>query len=484
MTSNVRLEPTTVDYDAIFDALNEELSSKASWNSLRTAATGQALMRFMSAVGANAQLSVLRSTQERWFDTMRVPTSVVRGCRALGVHVQRRRPGSASCTVIRGGDTTVPLTIPAYTQWSVGGRLFFNRSDVVFPANVTTGQYTLYSGQVVSQSLTSDGSKFQRFVVGSQGFVVSDDDLWVITSNQRWSNTRRGLWRYGPTDYVFQDTTLPDGTVELWFGDGLFGALPPLGAVEARWVEVLDDSSVEVAAASVVTCPGYTGLQGYTNGASSANEDHRGADFYKIMGPKMRAGDESVVSRPDYRGHALKYPGVVDAKFRGEADVAPGDIRWMNILGATLVTTRAWTRVDWIKFVDYMTEAGISTTEIVEFAPKVVEIDVVLRVYVFRRVSDLRSFQDNLNDVVVPAVFAPKAGMLGAYYSPDDLSRACVRETLDEYGSTIDYIEVDSPEAGIRISPIGYVKARSISVSVSYTTRSDDVVSVGSIVGV
>lgn len=153
-----------VNFDDMLDDLNSRLESEATWTSLRTAATGQALMRFLSAVGANGRLATARALQERYFDTMRSPTSVYRATRTLGVHIQRRRPGSTPVQLTRT-DIVDSLTIPSYSQFSCDGQQFFNRNDIRFTIGQSVANVTLYSGQVNSTAFVSDGSADRKSVV-------------------------------------------------------------------------------------------------------------------------------------------------------------------------------------------------------------------------------------------------------------------------------------------------------------------------------
>ena len=478
------ISPMTVDVDGLFDALNAQLQAHASWNSLRVAATGQSLSRFMAIVGGYGQTGVARAQQEQWFDTMRIPTSVVRACRTLGVHVQRRRAGSVPVTLQRG-DLTQTVTIPAYTQLGVGGKQYFCRVALRLPAGTASVPATLYQGAVQSSPIAGDGGPFRRFVIGSPGYAVSDDDVWYVDpTGQPWASTRRGLWKYGPTDAVFQETTLPDGTVELWFGDGEYGKAAPAGAGVANWVEVAapDPTAPEIPVGSSVSVVGFSTVSGATTGPASLNEAERGSDFYKVMGPKMRAADESVVTRDDYRAYAIKYPGVIDAQFLGEADVAPGDVRWMNVLGATLLTTRPWSNSDWGSFELYLKAGGIATTASARFDPVATPLDVVLNVYAFNR-ANLADLQVTVTRVI-GYLFALQAGSLGALYHPSDLMLSVLQNSIDEAGSLVDYVDVLSPETGVNLRKTSYAQLRSLTVNCAYTTRGSDSSDIGRRLGV
>ena len=480
------ISPMNVSVDGLYDALNAQLVEHTSWNSLRVAATGQSLMRFMAIVGGYGQTGVARSQQEQWFDTMRIPTSVVRACRTLGVHVQRRRPGSVTVALTRN-NPEVSLTIPAYTPMSVGGAQYFSRVDLRFLQGVTDlpSAAILWQGTAASVDVVSNGSGFQRFVVGNRGFGASNDDVWFRDAlGQTWRSTRRGLWRFGSGDAIFQETTLPDGRVELWFGDGSYGKLLPPGTCTVGWIEVdpVDPTSPPTPVGTSVTCKGFPTVTGSTTTVPSANESEKGADFYKIMGPKMRAADESVVTRNDYRAYAMQYPGIVDAQFRGEADVAPGDVRWMNVLAATLLTTRPWTESDWTTFKAYMDDGGIATTEIVRFDPVEQPMDVSLNVFAFNR-ADLVTLRTSVEGVV-RYLFSQQAGSLGALYHPSDLVLAILQNSIDEAGPLVDYVDVLAPETGIDLPKTCYATVRSLTVNVAYTTRGPDSGDIGRRLGV
>ena len=149
----INLSAVQPDPRQITEQLQQQLSSRDSWKDTITAATGQMIIDFLANIGAFNQLGIERAVFETMLKTAVLDSSVIVGVRDLGVHVLRKIPAAVTVT-LNNVTPLVPISIPAYTQFSINGNNFFNRSAITFNSGVSqlTG-IILNEGTVITQQL-------------------------------------------------------------------------------------------------------------------------------------------------------------------------------------------------------------------------------------------------------------------------------------------------------------------------------------------
>jgi hypothetical protein len=483
------LSPIVTDYYSLLATLEQDLIARGTWNDLAKSGTGATIMRWIASVGNASLGSVARSLQENYLDTARSPSAVFRAVRLQGGQIIRARAGSINVNVTRTDALATTLTVPAYTPWLVGSQKFFNRVPVVISPTGATVSAVLYRGVINYETWTSDGSPFQRFVLGTRNtWDISNDDLWMTDSTGvLWSPVNTGLWREPGDSTTFFQSTLPDGRVECKFGDGNYAGLLGAGDITFGYVQL--DSAINTInpplKGSTISAFGYS-VSGIVDATASANIDAPSPEFYKMIGPGSSANNARAVTRDDYRAIAMQYDGVIDAKFQGQAEINPSDVRWMNVVAASLLTTTPWSALEWLQFKEYMeSERAIASTVIVRRDPDAVHINMPITVAAFPA-ADPTSLQTVVQNVVTD-FFAVKAGSLGASYAPSDLilkimESATYQQAPNETGLLIDTVTV--PMDIINLKPTSYFVLDSVTVNVAYTTRRTSMAVLDQIIGV
>jgi len=468
----VVLNPSTPDFDSILSQFETALSSQGAWNNLLTSATGQTLLRFMASATALEMGAVERAQQETILDTARLSSSILRIARMLGNHIQRRNPGQIDVTVTLT-DATLSASgysIPAYTPFALGGIPLFNRTALVFLPGQLSVTSTFYVGSVQSVSVVSDGTQFQNFQIGPADYSLSDQDIYATVDGEIWSKTTLGLWRYTALDKVFYENTLPNGQVAIMFGNGIYGSMPPAGAtISFNYVSVLPTSDQNVPTGTNITSS-ITGVTAVSTGGLSGYQDALPASFYKMMGPSIFSANERAVTRSDHKALTLQYPGVIDCVWLGQAEINPGDLRWMNVVQATLLTESPWSDFDWQTFVNwYQTQVGMSTVQVVRKDPESVNLTLDISIYCFNRAS-LSNVQLAAQQFITN-YFAKKVGSLGANYQLSDLINGIKDGITDNEGSLIDYITIQQPTNPIVLRPTQWLSVTNPTVNMYYSTR-------------
>lgn len=488
------LNPVKTDYYGIYDDLEVDLIATESWTDLAKAATGSSIMRWIASVGAFGQGGIARALQENFPDTARSPSGILRAVRLQGTHVIRSRPGSVAVTLLRTDALATTLTIPAFTQFMVAGVPFYNRTPVIITATGLPVNAVLYQATVILDSTqVSSGATNQRFLIGTPDlWNVGDLDIWMVDStNSLWSTVRTGLWRETGGKNTFFENTLPNGTVECLFGDGAYGTIPPKGELRFGYTAVMSAAAYKLVAPTVgstVSAAGFT-VSGTTTGAASINQDPPSPAFYKAMGTGGPAANQRAVTRDDHRAIALEYPGVVDALFQGQAETNPADLRWMNVVVVSLLTTMPWSDFQWRTFKMWLeSERGIATTTFIRRDPVGIPFITTINIGA-NQSADLTALTTIVQDSVANLITPNNSSLGRSLYASDVtgtiLENATYQQAPNETGSLVDWIQVPSLSTPILLTPTSYLtyNAANVTVNCSYTKRGISAASTGGIVG-
>lgn len=386
----VSLSTVRPDFESIIAQLMSVVEQEAPWTDTDILATGQMLLRMISAVGAMNQFAIARAAQEAFHFTAFSDTSIMVAARDLGNRLRRARSAFAYVTLSRGDDGTY-VVIPAFTEFQAtnGDNIFtlFNRDSAVFGDTDITTDVVLYEGSVHTSSVISTGLPFQTVEFGNENRRISDDDIQVSVGGVVWTKAEHPLWHYSSSDRVYLEATLPNGDVEIVFGDGKFGAAPPAGvSIAIRWVET-SGANGNVASMNVLisikeAASGLGTVKGTLKTALQNGSDALSASYYRMFASARAAARGRAVSRPDYPAMVIgEYPGVYDARFRGQAEVAPRRPSMMNVVHATLLTDPVFTSSQWEDFVEYMRGIDIYKTVIVRQDPTPIVWNIGATVY-------------------------------------------------------------------------------------------------------
>lgn len=469
--------PVNPDYDLIFNSLQTTVTNSGDtnkiWTDAITAATGSFIVRMVASFTSDLEFAVERVQHEVMLGTSRRPSSIYAITRMQGVHVQRKVPSNVAVRIARDtANTPAIFRIPAYSSWTIGNLAFFNRNDIVFFAGVELLTVTLNRGTITQSTAISNGQANQSFTVNIPQFRISDVDLFCVIAGQTWTRTIDGLWEQPSTAQVFQENTTNDGNVRLDFGDGVYGAIPPLGQFVVNYVIVQTsdyDASQDLNPPSVgskVTCAYSTGVAGLTLGEMSPVIPEQSPSFYKKQAPYIRSGHLRGNNRKNLTALALEYTGVIDAKLLGQAEINPRDLRWMNSVTCTLLTSTVWGDADWFQFLQWMTKYSDSTRHFNRQDPSPVNIDFSINVWLQLR-ADLDSCNQQIQ-TLLQKMLTPSLGSLGASYNRESLGIYLSNNVRDGLGPLITKMSIVAPYDDINFTYRQYGLAGNISVNPQY----------------
>lgn len=376
----LKLSETTPDFESLVLQLQLFLESKGSWADVLPSSLGQTLIEMMAAVGSFNQFAIESAAREAFLITAKRQSSIYAITRMLGVRVSRKSPASVSVQLNRT-DTTVQQILPRFTRFKIEDKMFFNRDTIVFPAGIasigqtnlyddTTPQVLLYEGEVKVKKFAANTTSFREIYLDELNFSVSDQDVLVkvlnnpLKVNEEWTKTRSGnaIWTADPGEKVYYDNTSGYGDTVLMFGDGVRGALPPLGSdIEVTYAitkGLAGDYGVSGQSVSAVN----TDIQitGSTISIINGGSDEKSALFYKSMAPFIFKARSRAVTAPDYKAICMAYPGIASASISAQRSSAlrANTPQWMNVVQICLLPDKPLPESQIVGVQDYKLSAA------------------------------------------------------------------------------------------------------------------------------
>lgn len=469
----INLSTSSPDYESVLYRLVKEIETSDSWNDTTVAATGSMLLRLIASDIAYSQFSYARAMQESHAHTARNESSIYANARSLGVRLERNIPATVVVRLQRI-DTGFILTVPAMSQFVIRGINFFNRDTITFDENTVFLETSLYQGEVFSETITSSGAPYQVFEIGYENWMISDTDVSVVVNSLKFTRTTKPLFLYGRTDRVFYDSTLPNGNLELKFGNGIYGASPAVGApVEITWVET-NGASTEVAETGIdvewQNSPSGIVVTGTTLSGISGGRNHLKAEYYKNFASDLRGSNEAAHKRSDHRALALKYPGVYDVRFRGQAELGPDKPSLANVVGVTLLTDPPFTESQWTKFTKHFESGAPFKPLLKRIDPEISEITIEAEIYI--HVSADKSLVETELKAHVQNAFKPDYDTLGRSWYISDITT--LLKGNKELSSKISHIKLLAPTTDVELtSAYKWIKLKEVKLKMYYSLRDE-----------
>lgn len=461
----VKLSAVRPSFESILYQLQSELAAKESWTELSSSGGGQTLLEWIAAVGAMLQTSIERANQENFPDTATSAAAIYLSAIRNGVRVTRKQPARVRATLTYG--TLAGVSIPALTQFDVNGVPFFNRTAIVIPAGSTqVFNVDLYQGVVESEQRTSTGEPYQRFELGNSDFAIADTDVYIKigAGNQVYNRVTDGLANYAATDYVFVDRTTQYGNVEIEFGNGVFGRLPPTSdIITIKYATTLGLKGNIPQAKMSVAAKDYPLLTGETIIQAENGDDQRSPAFYRIVAPTIYARKGRAVTREDMEAAALEYPGVLDAVMLGQRDTSPNDVRFQNVITVILLTDSVWSDPTKTAFREYM-EALTYPFNFLLVAPEEITMNIEATAYCLPGV-DLIAAKNYLIQKITMH-FRKRRGLLGFSRYRDDITNLLRDSTFK-----VDHVILTTPSTDREIKNKSWIKLGTVTINTLYASR-------------
>jgi hypothetical protein len=222
--------------------------------------------------------------------------------------------------IISVGSNPYKISISDNAGNPLAFELFKSSSDltsaVIFPAGSVIGDTmnaTIIEGNTVFNNLTLPSSVTQNFVITLPSTNIIQDSIEVKINGIIWRNTANFAYENGTTNsYEIRPTE--NSLLQLIFGDGIFGAIPPAGAiVEIKYrtgggalgninrgvMNVIQPINVD---GGLPVTFQFTNITSTTGG-----KDPENLSFSKKIAPKNYAAQLRTVTGEDYTVYAIGY---------------------------------------------------------------------------------------------------------------------------------------------------------------------------------
>ena len=226
------------DKDTLAAALIEQWNSESeTFKAMYPSDTAVSLANIMAGYGAMLQYILVSAMANCYTDTAYTEMGVYQLAQTLGNSLHGNNSAQVKVNITKKNFIGVKTDIPAFTQFTIDGKKFFNPYDIIFPATADkVTNIVLLQGERITVSKTSNGIKNERFYFSSD-FKASSEYITVKVNDEEW-DVKDSLLEFDQ-NYVLNLESLktvvlktdPDGRSYIRFGDGQFGSLPPANSM-------------------------------------------------------------------------------------------------------------------------------------------------------------------------------------------------------------------------------------------------------------
>lgn len=445
MAETLKLSDLTVEVDDFRDQFNQDLVTRGSWKGQLTTQTSQTIIEYISTVGALDSAKIIRSSEDAFAETALADDAIRSITTMQGLRMTRKLPARVPVTLT----STMALTLSPYTQMTIGGIKFFNREQIELAANVPINA-ELAQGTVLTYMISGIGSDYQTFISPEDGFNVSDVDTQVRINGTLINKSLGTLWNYKGQP-AFADLTLPDGRLNVQFGNTLFGSVPQTNDIVAVTYVVTggSDSNGSVTTNKRVSIDGFPQVTGTATANPSGGSGIKPVIVYKNVASGSFGTYQSAVTRSQYIAQVNTYPGIIDAVTQAQREIDPMDLQYMNVIRVSALTDSPWTQGQIQDFIDQMQRVTMYSTRFVWFNAIPLDRDIDVDVYAFNTAT--LSQVQALSEQAVQSLLAPQPGILMTDFYESDIIVAIKKANRGQ----VSYVIVNAPQAPMTVNAPG-----------------------------
>jgi len=456
--ASVPISKVTPDFQLLFNELQRKLEQKRTWVDMMPTSVGTTILDTFAGSHVSNQFYLDMAFREAFLPTAVRDSSIFAGTRMLGVQISRKT--CASCVAEVSNYSTRTKYIPPYSMFDLSGRTFFNRQQYVIPPGSTISNVSLYSGNVAEKRFDLKAYPdvaLREFYLDEPRFIVSSEDVLVYTQNndtgttQIWEPTDKAVFEHHGEEAIYFESTARDGDTSFFFGDGENGKiLDRDSTLIIRYVTTdgsADNSGLPGIALRVRS---DSELKGETITTIAGGSDQKSALYYKMFAPNMFRTKRRAISGADIRATVMRYPGVADCSPLGQRDIAPNDLRWMNMMRMCVLPEESDTfgganpnpqSSSWNQFSRWLIPHLHDAYDVQTWNPVKVFVKVRIKIAIVPSAKDGEIRIVAMENIL--KLFQKKPGILGRRLSQSDITDA-IRKI-----EGVDYVVLASPEEDI-----------------------------------
>ena len=463
-TSLSRIQP---DFEGILEQLQANLSNKKSWISLGKSATAELLLEAISMVGEYDQYSIGAAVNETTFDNAHLPESIYTNSRFLGVRISRKVPAGCYAVLQNNDLNNTFIEIPEFTQFIINNVKYFNREAIVFNKSSNQQEVQLFQGEIKTATFSSSGLTYQTYELEERlPWSISDQDIICYVDGVKYTRSTDPVFQFTMSDTKFFENSLPNGNVECKFGNGVYGKIPEANStVEFKYAVTEGSNGNNTLSELQVKCPDFSTIIGETTSNATGGGDEEDLLFYKELGPESGASNGRGIIREDFKPLVIKFPGVIDCQVYGQAEIAPNDKKWMNVIGLMLLTTPDFNSQSFKNLVKYLKSKSIYGFQFKWYKPEKVNVEINVKLYLNSN-ANLTTCREQVISAL-EKLTELKIGSLGRSLYRSDIENTI----LSTIPNDIDYIDKSVPLINYVINKNQYINITNINVEADYSER-------------
>lgn len=325
-----------------YESLRQELLARIPqltdrWTDFNESDLGVVLLELFCGVGDMLAYYLDAQAAEAFLPTARQRQNVINLCKLIGYRLDSP---VAATTVLRFALSTASaddITIPAGTVCKArlddGEVEFETTENAVIPRGQLSVDVGARQGTGRSEEFASTGDRTQRFALSSAS--IAQGSVRVNIGDSVWEETRFFIDSAPDSKHFGMET---DGLDVMWifFGDGIHGAIPPVGeTITVEYLETLgSEGNIGRDLVTEIVSPVYHNgnrlALSVTNPiASTGGSDRETLEHAKLQGPAELRSLWKAVTKDDYKALAEGFPGVAKAQVLDANDCA--NIRYYQV---------------------------------------------------------------------------------------------------------------------------------------------------------
>ena len=442
MANTLELSDLTTDFSDFVVQFNNWLSQKEVWKGTLTTQTSQTLVELASALGAFSTGRIYRVYEDAYAETAQSDNAIRAIVQMQGLRMARYLPAGLAITLT----SPFNVSLPPLTQFGVGGFQFFNRTQFNLLAG-TPLIATVFEGSIKSIATNGLGTDLQSFVSDEDGFIVSDLDMQIAINGIIIPKAFGGLWNYKGLP-AYSDLTMADGRALIQFGNAVFGSVPGVNDTVSITYPITKGGAGNNLALTndAISVSGFPTIVGIVNANPTGGANDKPIVAYKNVASGSFGTYLSAVTKSQYQATIISYPGIIDAYTQAQREIDPSQLKWMNVIRVSGLTSSPWTQQQKADFCAYQQTVCMYAPYFVWVDAKAVPRDVNVEVYVFNTAT-LSEIQQAVTNAIV-ALFSPQPGLLMTNHYQSDLTRVC----FNAAPGMISYVIINSPSGSMIVT--------------------------------
>ena len=161
----MELDKIIYDKDTLAAALIEQWNSESeTFKAMYPSDTAVSLANIMAGYGAMLQYILVSAMANCYTDTAYTEMGVYQLAQTLGNTLHGNNSAQVNVTITKKNFIGIKTDIPAFTQFKIEDKKFFNPYDIIFPSTTDiVTDIVLLQGERITVSKTTSGIKNERF---------------------------------------------------------------------------------------------------------------------------------------------------------------------------------------------------------------------------------------------------------------------------------------------------------------------------------